>query len=600
MLVRLNSLTSGYSGVRPVVIESLVELLKRNIIPRIPLRGSISASGDLMPLSYIGAALEGKRSIQVWVGDGTNRRIMSAAEALSESSLVPLQLRPKEGLAIINGTAVSTGVGALAMHDANALALLSQFLTTMSVESLRGTTESFSFLFDLVRPHPGQKEVARNIRSFLEHSKLAQDNDGTKDRSLRQDRYSIRTAPQWLGPVLEDLDLASRQVTIECNSVTDNPLIDVEAPQRAQILHGGNFQARSVTSAMEKTRLGLQTIGQMLFAQCTEIINPKTNYGLPPSLAVDEPSESFLLKAVEIMMAALQSELGFLANPAGNHVQSAEMGNQSLNSLALISARYTHSAIDVLTQLASCHLLCVCQALDLRAMQLKFLEDFEPKLEDITRRLWESLTSRANPREAERSDRETTVTPLIPSEDSRDHLETSFPKNHRLDADDGSMRHAGNYDHMIKHLWTSFKDECDHTTTMDSTQRFASIFRSLQPILIDHIGPLGLSESLAAIREWADAGSVSSAETYCTSRDSYLKSPDAAPLLGRGSRSLYLYVRQDLGVPFLRTSMLGLEDPGSDTPNTTLGALITRIYEAIRAGKLQQPMLQSMPGEEHK
>lgn len=428
-LVRINSLTSGYSGVRPIVIKNLVELLKHNITPRIPLRGSISASGDLIPLSYLAATLEGKGSLQVWAGDGINRRVMSAAEALSRSSLIPLQLGPKEGLAIMNGTAVSTGVGALAMHHANSLALLSQFLTAMSVESLRGTTESFSPFFDLVRPHPGQEEAARNIRTFLEDSQLAQDNDGTRIGSLRQDRYSIRTAPQWLGPVLEDLDLASKQITIECNSVTDNPLIDVEDSQRGRFLHGGNFQARVVTSAMEKTRLALQTIGQMLFSQSTEIINPKTNYGLPPSLAVDEPSESFLLKAVEIMMAALQSELGFLANPAGTHVQSAEMGNQALNSLALISARYTHTAIDVLTHLASCHLLCVCQALDLRAMHLKFLETFEPRLKDFTSRLWKNLMKKATLIEAETKYCETTVTLLAPPEDIEDHSGASSCDN---------------------------------------------------------------------------------------------------------------------------------------------------------------------------
>lgn len=385
MLVRINSLSGGHSGVRPILIKNLVELLRRNIIPRIPLRGSISASGDLMPLSYIGGALEGKKSITVWAGSGSNRCVMSAAEALSKTALDPIKLGPKEGLAIINGTAVSAGVGALAINDANKLSILSQALTAMSVEALQGTTESFDPFFDAVRPHPGQREAARNIRKFLSGSGLAQDKDGSAAGSLRQDRYSIRTAPQWLGPMLEDLELATRQVTIECNSVTDNPLMDIDPEylENTRILHGGNFQARAITSAMEKTRLALQTMGQMHFAQCTEIIDPKMNYGLPPSVVADEPSESFLFKPIDIAIAALQSELGFLANPAGSHVQSAEMGNQSLNSLALISARYTHVALDVLSQLMSYHLLVLCQALDLRAMHFKFLEDFRPTFDDI-------------------------------------------------------------------------------------------------------------------------------------------------------------------------------------------------------------------------
>ena len=164
------------------------------------------------------------------------------------------------------------------------------------------------------------------------------------------------------------------------------PLIDIDSHRTSDVsvLHGGNFQAKAVTSEMEKVWLAMQTIGQMLFAQCTEIINPRLNYGLPPSLAVDEPSQSFLLKPVDIMIAALQSKLGFLSKPAGTHVQSAEMGNQALNSLGLISTRYTHTALDVLSQLAAAHLFTLCQALDLRAMHLRFLEAIEPALRPIT------------------------------------------------------------------------------------------------------------------------------------------------------------------------------------------------------------------------
>ena len=174
-------------------------------------------------------------------------------------------------------------------------------------------------------------ESARNIYAFLKNSKLVYRNDGSEASSLRQDRYSIRTASQWIGPVLEDLLLAHQQVTIGINSVTDNPLFDTSS---SRMLHGGNFQARAVTSAMEKVRQGLQSLGRMLSVQCTKLINPATNGGLPPNFVVDEPSESFLWKGVDIMVDALQSELGFLANPVGSHVQTAEMGNQALNSLA--------------------------------------------------------------------------------------------------------------------------------------------------------------------------------------------------------------------------------------------------------------------------
>ena len=173
-----------------------------------------------MPLSYIGGTLEGKRNLTVWAGSRSNRRVVTADVALAESLLDPVILGPKEGLAIINGTAVSAGVAALAIQDANMIAVLSQLLTAMSVEALRGTDESFDPLFAAIRPHPGQIEAARNIRSFLAGSTLVQRKDGVEVGTLRQDRYSIRTAPQWLGPILENLRLASQQITIECNSVT--------------------------------------------------------------------------------------------------------------------------------------------------------------------------------------------------------------------------------------------------------------------------------------------------------------------------------------------------------------------------------------------
>ena len=271
VLVRVNSLSSASSGVRAILVTTMMDLLKHDILPRIPLRGSISASGDLSPLSYIAGTLLGKRTLTVSVGPKATgeRRFMTAEKALADASISPIRLGPKEGLAIVNGTAVSTAVGALALHDAHALAVLSQVLTAMSVEALCGTRESFDPFFARVRPHPGQRDASHNIDRFLAGSQLIQNPDGTEEGSLRQDRYSIRTASQWIGPVLEDLILAHQQVTIECNSITDNPLIN-----GGRILHGGNIQARSITSAMEKTRIGLESMGRMLFAQCSEIIDP--------------------------------------------------------------------------------------------------------------------------------------------------------------------------------------------------------------------------------------------------------------------------------------------------------------------------------------
>ncbi|KXJ93389.1 L-Aspartase-like protein [Microdochium bolleyi] len=369
MLIRLNSLAGGASGIRPCLADNLVQLLNKDIVPRIPVRGSISASGDLSALAWIGALMQGKSSATAFAGPrdiSGARRVTTADVALKEASIEPITLHAKEGLAVVNGTAVSAAVAALAAHESFNLAALSEVLTAMSVEALRGSDESFEPFIARIRPHPGQIDSARNILAFLSGSKLLNRHDSSDVATLRQDRYSLRTASQWIGPVLEDFQLAHDQITIELNSVTDNPLID-SATQR--VFHGGNFQARAITSAVEKLRQGLQSLGRMLFSQCTELVNPATNWGLPPNLCSDDPADSYLFKGLDVVVAALTSELGFLANPVGSHVQTAEMGNQALNSLALVSARYTLEAADVLSQICSAHILALCQALDLRSIE---------------------------------------------------------------------------------------------------------------------------------------------------------------------------------------------------------------------------------------
>ena len=254
MLIRCKSLLAAHSAVRFEIIELLLSLLNNNMIPLVPLRGSISASGDLQPLSYIAGVLEGNPDCYVWTDDGNgDRDLIPADVALQQLVRQSITFGAKEGLAVLNGTAVSTAVAALAMQESHHLAIFSQVLTAMGVEALRGSVGSFNAFFDRVRPHCGQREAAANIRLFLAGSEFAHpEHEDEENRvGLKQDRYPLRTSPQWIGPQLEDLALAHEQITIECNSTTDNPLIDIE---EAAIHHGGNFQAASVTSAMEKTR----------------------------------------------------------------------------------------------------------------------------------------------------------------------------------------------------------------------------------------------------------------------------------------------------------------------------------------------------------
>ena len=202
---------------------------------------------------------------------------------------------------------------------------------------------------------------------------------------LAQDRYAIRTAAQWIGPLLEDLDLAQLQIEKEMNSTTDNPLIDVHS-HPARLYDGGNFQASSITSATEKNRSALQMLGKLIFAQCSELINPTMSNGLPTNLAPDDPSLSFLCKGIDIAMASYMSELAYLANPVSTHIQSAEMHNQSINSLALISARKTVDAVDIVHIMCANYLFVLCQALDLRVLQQLFLKEAKGEMKITTER----------------------------------------------------------------------------------------------------------------------------------------------------------------------------------------------------------------------
>ncbi|TRX98037.1 hypothetical protein FHL15_001247 [Xylaria flabelliformis] len=552
--IRINSLISGYSAVRPIIVERMQDLLKYNIIPMIPLRGSISASGDLSPLSYVCGAISAKSTIRVL---SQNTDAEYADMAFANAGLEPVVLQMKEGLAMTNGTAVSTAVAALCLHDTHTLALFAQIMTAMTTE------------------------CARNILAFLMESKLTKVNDGANS-SLRQDRYSIRTAPQWLGPILEDLILAHQQISIECNSATDNPLVTPEG----DFLHGGNFQAKSVTSAMEKSRQAVQGIGRMIFSQCTELINPATNRGLPPNLIAEDPSISLIFKGTDVKIAALTAELGFLASPV-NHVQTAEMGNQSLNSLALISARYTQTANDVLSQLIASHLVTVCQALDLRAMNIQFLELYQSQFEALIN---DHYTTVGEPRPSTNGVN-LTANVLSSHADDLSERVMSEPLFNTPDKVPGSP-----FEQLKKALWSQLLVSLDTTASMDASERFGAIAKSLRPVVLDSPAFNQDPKLITRLKTFTEALSVSMHDAWCANRDAYLVHGDATPVLGKASKAIYTFIRHTLRVPLLSTGNLrtptveqmesGHGANGTQAP--TVGSFEGTIYRALRDGSLMK------------
>lgn len=521
---------------RVIVAETILELLNRNIIPVVPLRGSISASGDLSPLSYIAGAIEGSSDIFVRCGD----EIVTAAIALKRAGIQPITLGPKEGLGLLNGTAFSAATACIALHQALDVAVLSQVLTAMAVEALRGSAESFWPQIARMRPHPGQIESAANILAFLQGSKLARcvkEAKDTKATGLYQDRYALRTASQWIGPQLEDLLHARSQLTIELNSTTDNPLIDVESNH---ILHGGNFQAAVVTSTMDRTRLCLERFGKMMFSQVTEIINNHLNNGLPANLAADDPSLSYTCKGIDINMASYMSELGVLSNPV-NAVQSAEMHNQSLNSLALISARYTLQALDVVYLMSAAFLYALCQALDLRVLQLLFLHDLRDRVQVL--------------------------------------LKT------RLKHDSDILLDA--VLNRISTMWSS-------TTTMDLHDRSEKV---ADAVLIDvvKLSTSSATESMdiQSMQGFAHALKVLIHHQYNDCRAAMFEDHIAVTtsFLGNASKRMYRFVRVDLGIKMHRGLVEHPTQPLAEGEEElegrkTIGSRISVIYEALRDGRV--------------
>ncbi|KAF8336349.1 phenylalanine ammonia-lyase [Cantharellus anzutake] len=548
ILIRMNSLIRGHSGVRWGFIEALQKLLQENITPCVPLRGSISASGDLIPLSYVASTLMGNPNIRVFDGPAAfgPRKLIPAPEAFANHGLKHVVFEAKEHLGLLNGTAFTAAVAILALNDSLHVALLSQVCTAMGTEALLGTQASHvPFIHDEARPHPGQIESAKNIYDLLEGSSLA-DTGEEKELSieedtgkLRQDRYALRTAPQFIGPQLEDILSALVALTTEANSTTDNPLVDGET---GHVHHGGNFQAMAVTNAMEKTRLSLHHFGKILFAQFTELLNPAFNRGLPPSLAGSDPSLNYFAKGLDIASASYVSELGYLANPVSTHIQSAEMHNQAINSLGLISARATITSIEVLSILIAGYLYVLCQALDLRALQREFDRELQTILAEEVNRHFGNVI----PCLTAQTDLTSTLLEAI-----RDALETS--------------------------------------TTQDAGPRLEAVAAATTTPLVNYfISWPSNAEIFVAIGAFRNGLAARSTTLLQQLRHDYLSGArgptPAAPFLGK-TRPVYEFIRETLGI-----KMHGIENYdkfANGFGNSTVGDNVSKIYESIRNGKLQ-------------
>jgi histidine ammonia-lyase len=357
MVVRLVSLAQGRSGVRPLILERICDLLNNRILPCIPAEGSVGASGDLTPLSYIAAALIGEREVLV------NGQVVPTVQALSAAKLKPIELRPKESLALMNGTSVMTGLACLAFERARRLSRWSAAITAMTSDVLHGNPEHFDDRLFVAKPHPGQRAVARWIAEDIEY-----DDRAPHDGRI-QDRYSVRCAPHVIGVLVDSLPFIRTLLETEINSSNDNPLLDVPT---GEVLHGGNFYGGHPCMAMDILKTAVANIADLVDRQMASICNPHTNNGLPADLVARntaDRSSHHGFKAMQITASALTAEALKLTMPASVFSRSTESHNQDKVSMGTIAARDALRILDLTETVLAVVQLAVCQAVDLRSRE---------------------------------------------------------------------------------------------------------------------------------------------------------------------------------------------------------------------------------------
>ncbi len=303
LLLRANTLARGHSGVRPLLIESLLALLEASVLPLVPSRGSVGASGDLAPLAHLALPLLGKGEVRV-AGE-----VLPAIRGLERAGLTPLTLEAKEGLALINGTQAMTALLAMSVLACRRLVRIADLVAAMATDALRGTDSAFDARVHALRPHPGQRASAANIWQLMQGSDIR---DSHRQGDIRvQDPYSVRCAPQVHGAARDLLADVEKKLVIEMNSVTDNPLI---FPEEGDIVSGGNFHGEPMAFAADVLALAVSELGAISERRIEKLTNTAFS-GLPPFLTQDAGLNSGFMMA-QVTAAALASENKIFCHPA--------------------------------------------------------------------------------------------------------------------------------------------------------------------------------------------------------------------------------------------------------------------------------------------
>ena len=353
MLLRANALCVGVSGVRPVLVEKLVEMLNKGVTPVVPQKGSLGASGDLAPLSHMGLVLLGCGEAEF------EGRVLPGAEAMRSAGIEPLDsLACKEGLGITNGTCAMTSVGALALYDALRAAKLADLIASMSLTALAGQLNAFQERLHTLRGQPGQILVARNLRLLTADCEILKNSQG--DRV--QDAYALRCIPQVHGAIRDALAFVKSRVDIELNAVTDNPLL---FPEDEAVISGGNFHGEPMALPFDYLGIAEAELASISERRTERMVNAALSNGLTPFLTTEGGLNSGFM-IVQYSAASMVSENKVLVHPASVDSIPSSANQEDFVSMGTTAARKAGTILENTLSVLAFELLTACQAVDIR------------------------------------------------------------------------------------------------------------------------------------------------------------------------------------------------------------------------------------------
>ncbi|TMK29392.1 MAG: histidine ammonia-lyase [Actinobacteria bacterium] len=355
LFLRAHVLALGHSGVRVEIVERMVEMLNRDLVPVVPEQGSLGASGDLAPLAHLALPLVGRGEVLV---DG---RAVAAVDAIGAAGLPPLSLQAKEGLALVNGTQGMVAVGILAAERLSSLAKAADIAAAMTIEAALGTDRPFDRRLQDLRPHPGQAASASNLRRLLHGSEITASH--RESEHLVQDAYSLRCAPQVHGATREVLAFTRRILEVEAGSISDNPIVLRES---GEVLSGGNFHGQPVAVALDALAVGTVPLASISERRLYRLLDPATNNGLPAFLVPGSGLNSGFMLA-QYTAASLVSECKSLAHPASVDSIPSSAGQEDHVSMGMTAARHARGVVANAEVVVAVEAMAGAQGLDLRA-----------------------------------------------------------------------------------------------------------------------------------------------------------------------------------------------------------------------------------------